>query len=264
MISDQCQTCGSTSHSRSECKYCKITCNFCNRIGHLERVCRQKKERKYVAEHIQSYVQPKKSPPHSREVSLRVNNHVVAFELDTDVMSTIISEKHWSAIGSPRLDRSNLPSKSYRGTSVMTEGECKVKVEHGNQVFNLSVIVMHGMSPTLLGLDWIKRLRLDLYGIIHGSNFGQRSINKMYSQFQPPLILVKPQSVPNKEREHFSKLQAHAERKIQRKSQYYHPCFISPCDESFELESLSDDILNRTKEPIQVKLQRQPSLPYPR
>ncbi|CAF0857209.1 unnamed protein product [Adineta steineri] len=43
--SDLCQSCGSTTHSRSECKYRTFTCNFCKRTDHLERAC-QKKEKK--------------------------------------------------------------------------------------------------------------------------------------------------------------------------------------------------------------------------
>ncbi|CAF0795010.1 unnamed protein product [Adineta steineri] len=43
--SNLCQSCGSTTHSRSECKYRTFTCNFCKRTDHLERAC-QKKEKK--------------------------------------------------------------------------------------------------------------------------------------------------------------------------------------------------------------------------
>jgi hypothetical protein len=40
-----CESCGSSNHIRSKCKYRDVNCNFCNRSGHLERVCRKKKRR---------------------------------------------------------------------------------------------------------------------------------------------------------------------------------------------------------------------------
>ncbi|CAF1306321.1 unnamed protein product [Didymodactylos carnosus] len=49
-----CQTCGSTNHPRSECKYREFTCNFCKRSGHLERVCQKKKDGKKTTKQVKT------------------------------------------------------------------------------------------------------------------------------------------------------------------------------------------------------------------
>jgi hypothetical protein len=39
-----CDSCGGTNHSRASCKYRDFICNYCKKKGHLERVCRQRKD----------------------------------------------------------------------------------------------------------------------------------------------------------------------------------------------------------------------------
>ncbi len=47
-----CETCGSLKHLRSNCKFRDYTCNFCRKTGHLEKVCRQKKNEHLSTKHI--------------------------------------------------------------------------------------------------------------------------------------------------------------------------------------------------------------------
>jgi hypothetical protein len=47
-----CGTCGSNQYLRSKCKYRDFICNFYKRTGHLERVCRKKKEANISTKHI--------------------------------------------------------------------------------------------------------------------------------------------------------------------------------------------------------------------
>ena len=231
--SDPCQSCGSTTHSRSECKYRKFSCNFCNRTGHLERVCRNKREEKNMVRNIQSYVrlnhimEQNKSHSDSNEVSLEVNNHKVIFELDTGSGYTIMNNRQWCAIGSPRLNRSNVQLECYNGVLLNVKGECTVMVKHGNENFKLSAIVVHGTCSSLLGLDWIKNLRLDLNDIVHGSNLASHSINKIYSRAKSQTSGIKSQFVPKNDFKNNSKVNLRVEHELRRQTNDSNPNEIS-------------------------------------
>jgi hypothetical protein len=47
-----CETCGSTKHLRSNCKFRDYTCNHCRKNGHLAKVCRQKMNEQLSTKHI--------------------------------------------------------------------------------------------------------------------------------------------------------------------------------------------------------------------
>lgn len=56
---NRCATCSSDQHTRPKCRYRDYTCNFCKRQGHLERVCRQKREERRI--YIYVYIRWEKS-----------------------------------------------------------------------------------------------------------------------------------------------------------------------------------------------------------
>ncbi|CAF3726527.1 unnamed protein product [Rotaria sp. Silwood1] len=129
-----CETCDSTKHFRSKCKYPEFTCNFCKKTGHLEKVCRQKKNEKNSTKHISTIYQldcpnyMKRPIKHSSPFSLKVNSYDFTFELDTGTFNTIISMEDWYKLGSLTICLSNLKLKCYSGNALKIKGECSVKV----------------------------------------------------------------------------------------------------------------------------------------
>ncbi|CAF1541629.1 unnamed protein product [Rotaria sp. Silwood1] len=196
-----CETCGSTRHLRSKCRYREFICNFCKKTGHLEKVCRQKKNEKLSTKHIATIYklncsnQTNQSIKHSSTIPLKVNGYDFTFELDTGTFNTIISMEDWYKLGSPTIHPSKLKLKCYSGNALKIKGECNVKVQYQNQSYNLSMIIIYGASPPLLGLQWINIMQLDLNQLIHAQHSVQHSIHKIYTSSKLQTTLQKHKNV---------------------------------------------------------------------
>ena len=51
--------------------------------------------------------------------------------------------------------------RTYTGEKLKVLGEITVSVSYRQQLLQLSLLVVHGQGPTLLGRDWLKYLKLD-------------------------------------------------------------------------------------------------------
>ncbi|CAF4000619.1 unnamed protein product [Rotaria magnacalcarata] len=178
-IYNPCEACGSTKHLRSTCKFRDYACNFCEKNGHLEKVCRQKKNEQLSTKHITtvakliSFNSCTSTAPLSNSssmFSLEVNGNSITFELDTGSSRTIISKSDWHHIHSSALVSSKLRLKCYSDTYLTIIGECLVPVMYNNRVYHLKLIIVQDARPPLLGLQWIRSLRLDLNKLIHDDN----------------------------------------------------------------------------------------------
>ena len=213
-----CETCGSNQHLRSQCKYREYTCNCCQRTGHLERVCRQKKLDKTTTKHVTTLFKVNVGETHtskscSTNVSLSVNDHSFMFELDTGSTTTIVSVSDWKILGSPTLRPSNYQLKCYSGQSLRIKGECDVMVNYQHQQLMLPMIVVHGNSVPILGLHWINNLNLDVNSIIRGPSSNLHQIHKIYNESKLKMILSKYQDILNKDLGHCTKVKAHIQLK---------------------------------------------------
>jgi hypothetical protein len=257
VVNKPCQTCGATNHPRSQCKYRDFTCNFCKRSGHLERVCRQKKDEKKITKRITTSQtlrhvnQRKQSTSGSTTVLLHVNGHDCTFELDTGADNTIISVKDWQNMGSPTIRPSPLTLECYSGKPLRVKGQCDVIVHYGSQTFNLTMIVVHGTGSPLLGLQWMTAMQIDLNRIVHGSNYVRRSVCKLYSQVQLQAKL----GLSRYNRTHFGIANAPAifQRKIRQVIAGMPNCAVSLDDIIITGVSPSDMLLQR---PIRTELAR--------
>jgi predicted aspartyl protease len=108
------------------------------------------------------------STAHPTTISLIVNGQNLPFEVDTGAVHTVINMNVWYKLGSPFLRPSKLKLKSYGRTTLQIKGECTINVEYGQEIFNLSIVVIYGPGPALVGLQWIKILQLDLNSLVHG------------------------------------------------------------------------------------------------
>jgi transposase InsO family protein len=220
-----CDTCGSTKHFRSTCKYRNFICNFCKKTGHLQRVCRKKTEEKIITtKHITTIYKlncsnEKKQSRYSSTIPLQVNDRQITFELDTGTFNTIINMDDWYKIGSPPIHSSKLKLKCYSGNTLKVKGKCNVKVQYKKQSYNLSMIIVYGKNPPLLGLQWIKIMQLDLNRIIHEQN----SIHKIYVHSNLQTTLQKFKNVLNNQLGHCTKVQAHIQLKPDATPKFFKP-----------------------------------------
>ncbi|CAM4801383.1 unnamed protein product, partial [Rotaria magnacalcarata] len=187
IIHPPCQSCGSTNHLRSNCKFREFVCNSCQRSGHLARVCRQNKQVKKPGKHIQTsslkYITHRQQPSTgTATISLHVNGQDCTFEIDTGAYNTIVSTEIWKRLGSPRIRPSALRMECYSGQLLQIKGECNVNVDYEGHTYNLIMIVVHDAGSSLLGLQWIVAMQIDLNHIVHGSSYVQRTVHKIYNQ----------------------------------------------------------------------------------
>ncbi len=86
------------------------------------------------------------------------------FEVDTGCSVTVLIRVEYGKLEVkgklPKLKPSHLNLKTYTGQSVNVLGTSKVQVKHNGLVKDLSVVVVAGSGPNMLGRSWIAELEL--------------------------------------------------------------------------------------------------------
>ena len=222
-----CQTCGSTQHLRANCKFRERLCNHCQRKGHLERVCRQKTDKPTHSVHTIYKLAPANSSPSSSArstmVSLQVNDVPLQFELDTGTLHTIVSHRDWQRLGSPQLRPTTLTLTCYGGQSLVVRGESVVSVRHGQQRHDLSLVVIDNDGPPLLGLHWIRTLRLDLNLLVLATPSDSLPVHSLIPTDDLSRIRHQFRHVLNTQLGHCTKVQAHIHLRVDAVPRFFKP-----------------------------------------
>ena len=227
-----CETCGATNHLRSSCKFRDYTCNYCTKNGHLEKVCRQKKNEHLSTKHLTTVAKLNSSTSSTSSTSLsysssilplEINGNPITFEIDTGSSHTIISMLEWHRLNSPTLSSSKLRLKCYSGNSLAITGECVVSVKYNNHIYNLKLIVVQEAHPPLLGLQWIRLLQLDLNKLIRGVQSNNPHIHQVANSSTLQTIIQKYNHVLNNKLGHCTKIKAHIELKPNTTPKFFKP-----------------------------------------
>ena len=172
-----CYRCGSTQHQSQQCKFKGAKCHYCKKLGHIARVCRQKKAShsgQQPATSRQTHqiaIEEDDSLPlfhvTSREhqpilVEVEVNGCNLSMEVDTGAARSIISQAQQEVLfPSVKLNKSPLTLRTYTSERVEVVGELPVKVQYKGKQYDLSLLVVPGNGSTLLGRDWMEHITLD-------------------------------------------------------------------------------------------------------
>jgi hypothetical protein len=182
-----CTRCGG-KHSAAKCYYKDSDCHYCGKKGHIASACRTRLARKrkpeqahVVTSNRETTVQGSKQAEHEGtyslyhmqdrtgkeplHIKLDVNNKEITMEVDTGASVSLLSEETfhtlWKGEAAPKLQKSSVTLKTYTGEQIKVVGSAEVQVEHNEQVVRLSLLVIQGQGPSLLGRDWMASLRLD-------------------------------------------------------------------------------------------------------
>ena len=188
-----CYRCGGR-HLSSDCRFKEAVCHFCQKKGHIAKVCKSKKREQSSAQNADmkkkkptktgqcNFMEtgdnedepPSELPPtlplfqlkehssHPIVVSVLVNDKPLEMELDTGAAVSIISEDtHQSKFPGVPLQKASVKLKTYTGQTMEVCGQLDVTVRYNSQEYTLPLCVVAGPGPTLLGRDWLRSIHLD-------------------------------------------------------------------------------------------------------
>ena len=203
-----CFRCGFTNHMIKDCRMpSSIVCRNCGKKGHMQVACKGAKiDMKIKYDKKVNYsnamdrnddydddnycvfnITDEKVKPYV--IELKVNNENVKFIIDTGSPVTIISE----SVGKKVCGKNELlPSKHdltcYAGFDIEILGMTNVDIIHNGSNFCLPLFIVKGDKPSLLGRDWLKKVKLDWKNVLgqisfNGKNFLEKILSDHSSVF---------------------------------------------------------------------------------
>ena len=120
--------------------------------------------------------------------------------MDTGAAASVISEKTywalWPKQRHPQLQDTYILLRTYTGEQLKVKGQVSVAVCFGGTTMSLNLLVVAGSGPSLMGRDWLYKLKPNL-GIFHTSihvgmdNHIQKLLSRHSELFKDELGLVK-------------------------------------------------------------------------
>lgn len=89
------------------------------------------------------------------EVTVMVDSIPLQMEIDTGATSSLIAESTFKDLWPVRKLESKVRLSSYTGEQIPVLGSTRVKVEYKKMSQTLTLIVVAGSGPSLLGRDWV-------------------------------------------------------------------------------------------------------------
>ena len=194
-----CYRCGGHSHAPGDCRFREYTCNKCKKKGHLAKMCRKpdqaelpipppQKGRKppqagaqHKSRNSRQYrqtntiraedtiaplfnVNGKSANPIT--VALDVNGKKLSMEVDTGAAVSVISEETRAHLfPSMKVKDTSVILTTYTGEQMAVAGEVTVTVTYRQKQHLLTLCVVKGNGPSLLGRDWLYQLNLDIQAL---------------------------------------------------------------------------------------------------
>ena len=194
-----------------ECRFREVLCHICHKKGHIARVCRnkgrQRGNRDRQSTERAHHIQEDKPETDEQEdtytllnvtsgrakpirVTVSLNGVKIIVEVDTGAAVSILSALTYNQLceanGKLNLMRSNIKLKSYTDHQIEVLGSCSVTVKYEDHERKLSVLVVKGQGPCLLGRNWMSELKLNwkVIGQVDAREDSQVVIDKYSEVFE--------------------------------------------------------------------------------
>ena len=181
----QCYRCGG-NHHQSNCRFREAECHACKKKGHIARVCRSKSNTKKALKVSEDQCQSSetsdeeilavfstatsKSASEPMSVIVQVNQRELTMEVDTGASVSLISEATYKQLwqdNCPKLNRTTVKLRTYSGEMLVVLGSITVDINYRSQEAQLPLLVVAGNGPSLLGKNWLQKIRLNWTELLH-------------------------------------------------------------------------------------------------
>ena len=103
-------------------------------------------------------------------VSVTIGGEVLPMEVDTGAAVSLISEvEYQDKFSKYQLHKSNVKLKTYTSESMIVVGEFNAQVTYEDQKDTLTLVVVKGDGPALMGRNWLTCLKLNWHKVFHTS-----------------------------------------------------------------------------------------------
>ena len=169
-----CYSCGSTEHSRNQCRFRNVVCSRCKRRGHIARVCKKgNMENNRVEQRLDSdavfseddlFTVFDVNSLSTSEISvpLQIENEECCMQLDTGCALSLAPvtfyEKFCSHIP---LTPTAVKLSTYTGEKIQPLGKINVTVTYAGTEYSLPLLVVPQGCGALFGRNWLRHIKLD-------------------------------------------------------------------------------------------------------
>ena len=202
-----CHRCGTPGHLATVCKFRESVCHKFKKKGNLGRVCgskstpqppfrgtKPKRPNSHTVQQVDESdidsddsIQPILTvnqrqgglPP--IKVLVEVDGCSIPMEVDTGASVSIMSEIMYHKLWPRRsLGTSLIRLQTYSKEPIAVVGSTEVQVAYEGQIAKLPLVVVKGEGPTLLGRNWLGKMRLNWSKIHYASGPGLHDLLSKY------------------------------------------------------------------------------------
>ena len=218
-----CKHCGRSNHPARECRFKSASCHNCGKTGHISTVCRQPRHSKNKSdnkggrrshrrqsqstkcitsnssmntqtsdggdkeadgEELSLFTVRQRNSPKPIVVDVQINGRTVPMEVDTGAAVTIMSQTTWKTLFPDlSLQKSSIVLRTYTAEQMSVVGQREVTVSCNDQTQPLIITVVAGNGSSLLGRNWLEKLRLNWHQISNVSTVDGQ-LGNLLDEFQ--------------------------------------------------------------------------------
>ena len=182
-----CYRCDKSGHQPDNRRFKTSTCNFCSKIGHIEKACIKKKRTTSTPvrriENLHRARTSTQSVPKLHE-NIELQGLTFTMELDTGACDNFISQQIWEQLGRPELHPTHVDYKSASGHMIETTGQCKIETRLPSQ----DKTTLQFVVSTVQDLNLLGRVAIQQLGISIDDKLQDNSISTITSDIPDPSL----------------------------------------------------------------------------